>query len=368
MPRSTARSCASRTPCARAAPCVDALPPKYPSTPNATPQTMPATTPRLKPPLRACMTATSSTSMRCGWAIAGTAAAAWFWNGCTTAASGLFGSSAGARVDGIIGFGIPEGGGTDADGGGTGVSARTAPHRRRHAPARERSRVREAEGLPRPVPPSSGDAISGRSWAFYRPPSWIGRDLTCLGARMSTRPRRSQPQARRRHIAAAATSLTRSDMRGTNGDPRRRRMLTPAVPSRPTAPTPTPPGSSSSSPSHLASGEWFGPALDARRRASRPRHRQLRLVHLQPRPVPRRAGRAGRGLQERRHRRRRHPRARSPTGVLISPGPCTPERGGHLARAARGRSAATLPDLRRVPRAPGHRAGLRRPRRPRRRA
>ena len=90
LPRSTARSCASRTPWARAAPCVDALPPKYPSTPNASPQTMPATTPRLKPPLRACITATSSTSMRCGCAMAGTACAAWFLKGCTTAASGLF--------------------------------------------------------------------------------------------------------------------------------------------------------------------------------------------------------------------------------------------------------------------------------------
>src|SRR5579859_2239393 len=80
---------------------------------------MPATAPRLKPPLRACMTATSSTSMRCGCASAGTAPAAWFRYGCATAASGLLGSSAGARDDGIIGFGIPDGGGTDAAGGGT---------------------------------------------------------------------------------------------------------------------------------------------------------------------------------------------------------------------------------------------------------
>ena len=151
--------------------------------------------PRLKPPLRACMTATSSTSMRCGWAI-GAGATAWFLNGCTTAASGLFGSSAGARADGIIGFGMPDGGGTDVDGGGTGVS--DGP------PARMGGGIAGAGTLP--TPGGGGVAAPGPP-IFWRRDfrSILGflssaivdrRDLTCPDARMSTRQRTVAPGPR----------------------------------------------------------------------------------------------------------------------------------------------------------------------------
>ncbi len=128
--------------------------------PNTTPQTMPATTPRLKPPLRACIDGdfVDLDALRLRHGRSGVRCLV--LNGCTTAASGLFGSSAGARDDGIIGFGIPEGGGTEADGGGTGVSD-GPPHARWHggAAAGGTLPVAGGGGVAPPVPPSSGGAI-----------------------------------------------------------------------------------------------------------------------------------------------------------------------------------------------------------------
>ncbi len=75
--------------------------------------------------------------------------------------------------------------------------------------------------------------------------------------------------------------------------------------------------------------------------------RQLRLVHLQPRAVPGRAGRRGpgRSATTRIRRRARSPRC-SPTRSSISPGPCTPNEAGismdviRRVRRARCRSSA----------------------------
>ena len=70
---------------------------------------------------------------------------------------------------------------------------------------------------------------------------------------------------------------------------------------------------------------------------SGPRRRQLRLVHLQPRPVPGRAGGGARGRAQRRRDGRRAARARArPRRRLARP--VHAERGGHLGR---GRCAAS---------------------------
>ena len=61
---------------------------------------------------------------------------------------------------------------------------------------------------------------------------------------------------------------------------------------------------------------------------ARPGDRQLRLVRLQPGAVPRPARRRVRGAAQRRDRRGRRRRASAPPGVLLSPGPGTPERAG----------------------------------------
>jgi hypothetical protein len=77
--------------------------------------------------------------------------------------------------------------------------------------------------------------------------------------------------------------------------------------------------------------------------------RQLRLLHLQPRPVPRRAGRRrGGGPQRPRHRRR-------PAGTpipprpwdraVVSPGPCTPAEAGISVEAMRRLPEAGIPTL-----------------------
>ena len=96
---------------------------------------------------------------------------------------------------------------------------------------------------------------------------------------------------------------------------------------------------------------------------ARPRRRQLRLVHLQPRPVPGRAG---------------APRSRScattaPTvdellergydRVVVSPGPVHAQRGRHLARGRAPLPRGGHPDARRLPRPPVAGPGLRRARR-----
>ena len=79
--------------------------------------------------------------------------------------------------------------------------------------------------------------------------------------------------------------------------------------------------------------------------------RQLRLVHLQPRPVPGRAGARARGRAQRRATVDEL-LERRPDRVVVSPGPCTPERGRHLRRGhaplPRGRRA----DAGRLPRPP----------------
>ena len=93
-------------------------------------------------------------------------------------------------------------------------------------------------------------------------------------------------------------------------------------------------------------------------------HRQLRLVHLQPRAVPRRAGRAAAGAAQRRDHARRGARAAA-------------RAHRHLARARAGRRTPasrwtssgefgpTHAGARRLPRASGHRHRLRRQRRAR---
>ena len=71
-----------------------------------------------------------------------------------------------------------------------------------------------------------------------------------------------------------------------------------------------------------------------------PRRRQLRLVHLQPRAVPR----ASSAPRWRSHRNDEIDvegvRALKPEAIVLSPGPCTPDRGGHLVAVIR-RSAAS---------------------------
>ncbi len=57
--------------------------------------------------------------------------------------------------------------------------------------------------------------------------------------------------------------------------------------------------------------------------------------------------------------------AMAPAGILISPGPGRPADAG-ISEALDPRARPDGPHLRRLPRAPGHRRGLRRPRRPRR--
>jgi hypothetical protein len=93
-----------------------------------------------------------------------------------------------------------------------------------------------------------------------------------------------------------------------------------------------------------------------RRRDCEPRgarHRQLRLVHLQPGAVPRRARRGGAVRATTRSRSTRSRRA-APTRDrdLAGPGPARGRR--HLARGDP-RVRPTRADARRVPRAPGHR-------------
>ena len=89
-----------------------------------------------------------------------------------------------------------------------------------------------------------------------------------------------------------------------------------------------------------------------------PAHRQLRLVHLQPRPVPPGAGARGHRLPQRRARARRDPQAQA-RGDRHLPRPRRPGPGRHLARG-HPRAGREGPDLRRLPRPAVHRPGLRR--------
>ena len=92
---------------------------------------------------------------------------------------------------------------------------------------------------------------------------------------------------------------------------------------------------------------------------TRPGDRQLRLVHLQPRPVPGRAGRGARGRAQRRRATRRAARAAArPRGRLARP--VHAERGGRLGRGDAPLPRGRHPDARRLPRPPVARAGVRR--------
>ena len=66
----------------------------------------------------------------------------------------------------------------------------------------------------------------------------------------------------------------------------------------------------------------------SRRRRPGLHDRQLRLVHLQPRAVPRRARRGHHGQAQRPRSPSRRSRRREPTHLVVSPGPCTPNEAG----------------------------------------
>ena len=101
-------------------------------------------------------------------------------------------------------------------------------------------------------------------------------------------------------------------------------------------------------------------------RDPRARDRQLRLVHLQPRPVPGRAGGRARGGAQRRAGRGRAAGARRPTALVVSPGPCTPAEAGVSVDAIRALRRGGRARARRVPRPPGAGHGVRREGRARR--
>ena len=87
--------------------------------------------------------------------------------------------------------------------------------------------------------------------------------------------------------------------------------------------------------------------------------RQLRQLRLQPGAVPGPTGRRVHGAAQRRARTRHDPRALGGFGgVLVSPGPSTPERAGHSIDVIRACADRRLPGARRVPGPPGHRRGV----------
>ncbi len=93
---------------------------------------------------------------------------------------------------------------------------------------------------------------------------------------------------------------------------------------------------------------------------ARARHRQLRLLHLQPRPVARGARGRARGRAQRPRARVDELLAAAPDRVVVSPGPCTPDDAGISLEVVRALPGGRHPDARRLPRAPVARAGLRR--------
>ena len=100
-----------------------------------------------------------------------------------------------------------------------------------------------------------------------------------------------------------------------------------------------------------APSRWRGAPPEGEPDAAR--DRQLRLVHLQPRPVPGRAGRGGARRAQRRDHRRRRSRRCAPDAHRDLAGPVHAERGRHLAgrdptlRRARSRSSASASATRR---------------------
>jgi hypothetical protein len=87
-----------------------------------------------------------------------------------------------------------------------------------------------------------------------------------------------------------------------------------------------------------------GHAREPRRWRRDPRHRQLRLVHLQPRAAARRSRRRGAREAQRRAHGRGGARAR-PAGIVISPGPGTPPRRGSRKDVVRAAADAGIPLL-----------------------
>ena len=90
--------------------------------------------------------------------------------------------------------------------------------------------------------------------------------------------------------------------------------------------------------------------------------RQLRLVHLQPRPVPGRAGRRAGARCATTRRRSTTCCGQDFDRVVVSPGPCTPNEAGHVGRGHAPLPGGGDPGARRLPRPPVARAGVRRPR------
>ena len=88
-----------------------------------------------------------------------------------------------------------------------------------------------------------------------------------------------------------------------------------------------------------------GDAVSARAPRLRPARRQLRLVHLQPLPVPGRAGGRGPRGAQRRADRGGGARARGPTRIVISPGPGHARPGRHHAWTSSARAAGRVPLL-----------------------
>ena len=89
-----------------------------------------------------------------------------------------------------------------------------------------------------------------------------------------------------------------------------------------------------------------------------PRPRQLRQLHLQPRPVPGRAAAPSVEVVRNDHATVDDLLLRGYDRVIVSPGPCTPNEAGISLEAVRRFPAGGDPDPRRLPRPPGARAGV----------
>ena len=116
------------------------------------------------------------------------------------------------------------------------------------------------------------------------------------------------------------------------GQGRRSRTCRPAAAR---SPTPSPTTSTRSRAPRPAASCGRSSWRRARRsgRDARPHGRQLRLVHLQPRPVPGRAGGGARGRAQRRRDRRRAARAAATTASSSRPARARPTRPGSRSRS-----------------------------------